>query len=204
MIAQRFRGYLPVVVDVETGGFNSQTDALLEIAATLLNFDEKRQLVPIKTIHHHVEAFEGSNIEHAALEVNGIDPYNPLRNALSEKAALQNIFTEIRHLMKNTGCKRAVLVGHNAQFDLNFVNAACERNELKRNPFHPFTTLDTATLSALAYGHTVLRQACYLANIDFDDKEAHGALYDTEKTAELFCKIVNRWQSFGGWPLSRN
>ena len=40
LFAQRFRGYFPVVIDVETAGFNAQTDALLEIAATTLSLDE--------------------------------------------------------------------------------------------------------------------------------------------------------------------
>ena len=39
-IAQRFRGFLPVVVDVETGGFNEQTDALLQIAAVIVDRDD--------------------------------------------------------------------------------------------------------------------------------------------------------------------
>jgi ribonuclease T len=45
-MARRFRGFLPVVVDVETGGFNSRTDALLEIAAVLIDMDDDGQLYP--------------------------------------------------------------------------------------------------------------------------------------------------------------
>jgi len=41
LLAQRFRGYYPVVIDVETAGFNAKTDALLEIAATLLGMNER-------------------------------------------------------------------------------------------------------------------------------------------------------------------
>ena len=37
----RFRGFLPVIVDVETGGFNATTDALLEVAATLIHLDDR-------------------------------------------------------------------------------------------------------------------------------------------------------------------
>jgi len=40
-----------------------------------------------------------------------------------------------------------------------------------------------------------------VAGIDFDNKKAHSAVYDTEKTAELFCMIVNRWKDMGGWDL---
>tara|TARA_B100001063_G_C16729736_1_gene538592 strand:- start:806 stop:1444 length:639 start_codon:yes stop_codon:yes gene_type:complete len=200
-ISKRFRGFLPVVIDVETGGFNSQTDALLEIAAVIIDMKSCGDLYLKETIHCNVEPFRGANMEASALQFTGIDPNSPFRNALSEKMALDKIFTPIRKAIKDTGCTRAVLVGHNATFDHGFVFAAAERTGIKRNPFHPFSSFDTATLSGLAYGQTVLAKACALASIDFDGKAAHSAKYDTEKTAELFCKIVNKWQHLGGWPL---
>jgi ribonuclease T len=199
MIAQRFRGFLPVVIDVETGGFNSQTDAVLEIAATFLRMDDSGQLEPDDTVSYNVEPFEGANLETAALEFTGIDPHNPLRQAQKEVTVMGELMKRIRQQVKANGCTRAVLVGHNAHFDLGFVLAAIERSNIKRNPFHPFSVMDTASLSGLAYGHTVLARACQLADIDFDSSEAHSAAYDAFKTAELFCQIVNRWQQLGGW-----
>ncbi|CUS48602.1 MAG: ribonuclease T Rnt [Idiomarinaceae bacterium HL-53] len=201
LMKARFRGYLPVVIDVETGGFNAQNDALLEIAAVLVDFDKDGKLIPKDTIHAHVVPFEGANIEQAAIEFNGIDPFHPLRGAVSEAEALRDIFKAVRKAQKDAGCQRAVLVGHNATFDHGFMMAAAERAGLKRNPFHPFVTLDTTALSALALGQTVLVKACKAAGIEFDQKEAHSAVYDTERTAELFCWIVNRYQQLGGWPL---
>jgi len=199
--AQRFRGYFPVVVDVETAGFNAQTDALLEIAATTLSLDDEGNFSLDETIHFNVDPFEGANLEKAALEFTGIDPTNPLRGAVSEDEALKTIFKLIRKKMKAAGCQRAIMVAHNAAFDLGFVNAATERCLIKRSPFHPFVSFDTTTLSGLALGQTVLAKACIAANIDFNNSEAHSALYDTEKTAELFCHIVNKWKALGGWPL---
>ncbi len=200
-MAYRFRGFLPVVVDVETGGFNSATDALLEIAATPILMDDDGQVYPDQTHFFRVEPFAGANIEQAALDFTGIKLDHPLRMAVSETHALTEIFKHIRKAVKSAGCKRAVLVGHNAFFDLGFVNAAVARTDIKRNPFHPFSCFDTATLAGLAYGQTVLAKACSAADIDFDGREAHSARYDTEKTAELFCAIVNRWRDMGGWPL---
>ncbi|WP_372240206.1 ribonuclease T [Pseudomonas sp. gcc21] len=199
-MAYRFRGFLPVVVDVETGGFNAATDALLEIAATTISMDEDGMVYPDHTHFFRVEPFEGANVEPAALEFTGIKLDHPLRMAVSEQHALTEIFKHIRKAVKSAGCKRAVLVGHNAFFDLGFVNAAVERTQIKRNPFHPFSCFDTATLGGLAYGQTVLAKACAAAGIDFDGREAHSARYDTEKTADLFCAIVNRWREMGGWP----
>ena len=193
-IAKRFRGYLPVVVDVETAGFNAQTDALLEIAAVCILMDETGHVYPANPVSAHVQPFEGANLDPKALAFNGIDPDHPFRDAVPEKEALQSVFKPIRQAVKQSECKRAILVGHNAFFDLGFVNAAAERANIKRNPFHPFSTFDTVSLAGLAYGETVLAKAALAADIEWDNNEAHSAVYDTMKTAELFCQIVNQWK----------
>ena len=197
-IAYRFRGYLPVVLDLETGGFNAETDAILEIAANILEMAEDGSMIRGQSIFFNVEPFPGANIEQAALEFTGIDPKNPMRMAIPEKEALTKTFRSIRSEVKRTGCNRAILVAHNASFDQAFINIASERTNLKRNPFHPFSSFDTATLCGLAYGQTVLSRACAAAGIDFNNDQAHSAEYDCDKTAELFCSIVNRWRELGG------
>ena len=202
LLAERFRTYMPVVIDIETGGFNSQSDAILEIAAVILAMDDSGTLVIEQTYFHRIIPFEGSNIEAAALKFTGIDPFHPLRIARTEKEVFQTLFKVVRDAMKINRCKRAILVGHNAHFDHGFINAASARHKLKRNPFHPFSSFDTASLSGLAFGQTVLARACEVAGIDFDDNQAHSARYDAGKTAELFCKIVNKWRDLGGWPVS--
>lgn len=194
-MANRFRGFLPVVVDVETGGFNSKTDALLEVAAVLVDFGDGGVLTRGQTIRYHVKPFEGANMEPASLAVNGIDPHHPLRPAIDERDALQRLFREIRKAVRDNGCSRAVLVGHNAAFDLGFINEAIERTAIKRNPFHPFSCFDTATLCGVAFGQTVLSRAVAAAGFEWDEKSAHSAAYDAEITADLFCEIVNRFQS---------
>jgi len=197
-IAYRFRGYLPVVLDLETGGFNARTDAILEIAAVILEMADDGSLIKGESIFFNVEPFPGANIEQSALEFTGIDPDNPLRMAVTEKAALTRTFKSIRSEVKRTGCNRAILVAHNAAFDHTFINIASERGNLKRNPFHPFSSFDTATLCGLAYGQTVLSRACAAAGIEFSNEAAHSAEYDCDKTADLFCTIVNRWRELGG------
>lgn len=191
LASKRFRGFLPVVIDVETGGFFSKTDALLEIAAVVVEIDATGRLRRGATHSYHVKPFAGARLDPASLEVNGIDPWHPLRPALDEADALQRIFREIRTAIRAHGCRRAILVGHNAAFDLGFLNAAVERSGIKRNPFHPFSCLDTATLAGAALGQTVLARAAQLAGIDFDTREAHSAGYDAERTADLFCQLCN-------------
>jgi ribonuclease T len=190
-MAARFRGFLPVVIDCECGGFNPNTDALLEIAAVLVEIQHDGTLRPGESWRYHVQAFPGANVEAASLAVNGIDPYHPLRPAIPEKEALDRLFKEIRRAMKDNDCTRAILVGHNAYFDLNFLNAAIARTKIKRSPFHPFSSFDTAALAGVAYGQTVLARALQAAGIAWDSSEAHSAAYDALKTAELFCKVCN-------------
>ncbi len=190
-LSTRFRGFLPVVVDVETGGFNEATDALLQIAAVLIDVDASGRLYCAETVACHVNPFAGANLDPKSMEINGIDIDHPFRLALDEHEALPKIFKPIRSEIKRHGCNKAILVGHNAHFDLKFVNAAAARAGIKRNPFHPFSTLDTVSLAALAYGQTVLARAVRSAGLEWDSREAHSAIYDAEMTAALFCKIVN-------------
>ena len=195
-LSERFRKFMPVVVDVETAGFNAQTDALLEIACIPILLDETGHFYPGEAVNSHIEPFEGANLEPRALAFTGIDPSNPMRKAIAEeeKVAMRRIFKALKEVRREHECRQCVLVGHNAHFDLAFLNAAIERtNSKNHSPFHAFSVFDTVTLSALAFGQTVLARACKAAGLEFDGNDAHSALYDTQKTAELFCHILNNY-----------
>ena len=202
-MAKRFRGFLPVVIDVETGGFDCQKNALLEVAAVILEMNSQGKLQIKESLSKNIDPFPGATIEDSALEFTGIDIYDPERMPEEEGQELREIFQPIRREVSITGCTRAIMVAHNAHFDLGFVNAAVNRTNIKRNPFHPFSCFDTSGLAGLAFGQTVLAKACEAAQIEFNNRDAHSALYDTIKTAELFCTIVNRWKELGGWPLTK-
>ena len=202
-IVDRFRGFLPVVVDVETGGFNASTDALLEIAAVMIEMTPMGELRAGPTHRHHVQPFHGSRMDPASLAVNQIDPHHPLRPAIPEREALTQLFREVRRAVRDAGCTRAVLVGHNASFDLGFLNAAAARSDMKRNPFHPFSSFDTATLGGVAFGQTVLARAVVAAGLDWDPAGAHSAIYDAERTAALFCIVCNRFRGLYEEALER-
>jgi ribonuclease T len=193
-IAGRFRGFLPVVVDVETAGFDPQRHALLEIAAVVLRMTPAGTLEPAAPLACHVLPFLGSEIDPKALAFNGIDPDHPFRDAVPEQEALARILVPIRRAVKAAGCNRAILVGHNAHFDLGFLKAAVERTGFKRNPFHAFSVFDTVTLGGLAFGQTVLAKAALAAGLGWQHSEAHSAIYDAQQTARLFCAVVNRWR----------
>lgn len=194
-MGRRFRGFLPVVIDVETGGFDASTDALLQIGAVILHMDSKGELYRDRSLSYQLEPFDGARLDPRSLAVNGIDPYHPLRLAVPERQGLEDLFKQVRSEVKANRCNRAILVGHNAAFDLAFLNSAVARNDVKRNPFHGFSCLDTVSFAAMAYGQTVLARAVQAANLSWDSSEAHSALYDAEKTAELFCTVINRWQA---------
>ncbi|HEV8693004.1 MAG TPA: ribonuclease T [Lysobacter sp.] len=192
-LASRFRGFLPVVVDVETGGFDWNRHALLEIAVAPIDLDENGQLIVGTLTSSHVVPATGTEIDPKSLEVTGIILDHPFRDAKPERVALDLVFAPVREAMRKHGCQRAILVGHNAHFDLNFLNAAITRCNHKRSPFHPFSVFDTVTLAGVAYGQTVLSRAVQAAGLEWNSAEAHSAVYDTERTAQLFCKIVNAW-----------
>ena len=204
-IAQRFRGFLPVVVDVETSGLDCQRHAILEIAAAIIDYDEHNRLTIHKLYNEHLLPFPGAELDPEAMKLTGIsDPEHPLRFAKSERAGLQDFLKPIKQQIQQSGCSKAILVGHNAVFDLSFLQAACARAQIKHSGFHKFSILDTVSLGALACGHTVLATACQRAGISFDNNQAHSALYDTEVTAKLFCSIFNRWSDLGGPELFRD
>ena len=196
MIKERFRKYLPVVVDLETGGFDPKTNAILEIAATLIVKNEGTQLLDVgKTYRYHIEPYEGLVVEQESLDFTKINLNHPLRNAIAEKDALEELFKIINTERTANGCSRAILIGHNAHFDNSFLTEAVSRNNIKKSPFHPFSVLDTVTLGALHTKQTVLARICDVLNIDYDPKEAHSAAYDSDITAKVFCKIVNEFDS---------
>lgn len=197
-IADRFRGFLPVVADVETGGFDAHNDALLEIAVVLLDQEEGGAWCRRETIAHHVTPFDGANLEEAALQFNKIDPFHPFRFAISEAEALTAVFDAVRADINRHCCSRAILVGHNPSFDLAFIKAATKRTKVKKFPFHSFSTLDTASIAGVAFGQTVLARAVRAAGLSWDAERAHSAIYDAERTADLFCIIVNRWDALTG------
>ncbi len=192
-MSTRFRGYLPVVVDVETGGFDWNKHALLEIAAIPIDLDDNGRFILGETTSAHLEPAPGTQIDPKSLEVTGIILDHPFRLAKPEKEALDHVFAGVRAAVRKHGCQRAILVGHNAHFDLNFLNAAVARVQHKRNPFHPFSVFDTVTLAGVAYGQTVLARAVQAAGFEWNSDEAHSAVYDTERTAEVFCAIANQW-----------
>ena len=192
-MSARFRGYLPVVVDVETGGFDWNRHALLEIAAVPIELDEAGRFVPGTVACTHLDPAPGTEIDPKSLEVTGIVLDHPFRMAKPEKDALDHVFAAVRAAVRRHNCQRAILVGHNAHFDLNFLNAAVARVQHKRNPFHPFSVFDTVSLGGVAYGQTVLARALQAAGLEWNQNEAHSAVYDAERTADLFCRIANAW-----------
>lgn len=192
-MAERFRGYLPVVVDVETGGFDWNRHALLELAAIPIELDDDGRYIPGEAASAHLVPAPGTQIDPKSLEITGIILDHPFRLAKPEKEALDHVFAAVRAAVRKHGCQRAILVGHNAHFDLNFLNAAVARVQHKRNPFHPFSVFDTVTLAGVAYGQTVLARAVQAAGLTWNSDEAHSAVYDAERTAQVFCKIANAW-----------
>ncbi len=200
-LAERFRGFYPVIVDVETAGFRPETDALIEVAACTVKFTDSGDLVRDESYHANILPFPGANLEKSNLDFLGVDPYDPERNAVSEESFLRPLFKTLSKKARAAGCTRCILVGQNGSFDHGFIMAAAERLNAKRCPFHPFSVIDLATLSMVLIGQSVLRVAVETSGLEFDGKRAHGAEYDAEIETDLFCRLINRYRDLGGWPL---
>ena len=192
MLKERFRKFLPVVVDLETGGFDSKKNAILEIAIQLIDEEDSR-LVLGEPHRFHIEPFENLIVDKNALEFLKLDLNHPLRVAVEERFALQETFKIINKQKNKYECSRAILVGHNAFFDHSFLLEACLRNNIKKSPFHPFSLIDTVSLGVLATKQTVLARICNELDISYDNEEAHSAAYDAMVTAQVFCKIINNF-----------
>lgn len=191
LLNQRFRKYLPVVVDLETGGFDPINNAILEIAVTLIGQNDKYELVVLDTHRYHIDPYKDLIVEQESLDFTKIKLDHPLRKAVSEKEALTELFKIINKAKSEYSCSRAILVGHNAHFDLAFIKESIKRNNIKKSPFHPFSVLDTVSLGAMHTQQTVLARVCESLNINYDSNEAHSAAYDAEITAKVFCNIIN-------------
>ncbi|QJC34422.1 ribonuclease T [Enterobacteriaceae endosymbiont of Donacia crassipes] len=201
LLSFRFRGFYPVVVDIETSGFDPKYNAILEISLITLKMDNG-WLKKNETLHFHVLPFKGSRISSDALAFNGINIHTSLRGAITEIEVLKIIFKKITKDLKKNKCKKAVIVAHNASFDHSFIMEAIKRNKMEiNNPFHSFVIFDTTSMCGLILGQTVLAKSCHEIGISFDSNQAHSALYDANRTAKLFCKLVNNWKIKGRWSL---
>jgi len=195
MLKDRFRKFLPVIVDLETGGFDSKKNAILEIAIQLID-EEDSKLILGDSYRYHINPFEGLKVDKESLEFLRLDLNHPLRSAVEEEYALKESFKIINKHKSKYECSRAILVGHNAFFDHSFLKEACNRNNIKKSPFHPFSLIDTVSLGVLATQQTVLARVCKELDISYINEEAHSAAYDAEVTAQVFCKIINDYDSF--------
>ncbi len=105
LMSRRFRGFLPVVIDVETGGFNSRTDALLEIAAVFIDIDASGTLS--RGCHPQLPcaAVSGCATGPGLAERHRHRSLSSVAAALPEREAIQRIFREVRHQLKAYDCR---------------------------------------------------------------------------------------------------
>jgi ribonuclease T len=192
-IDSRFRGFLPVVVDLETGGLDATQSAILELAYSIPERapDGRWRAGPVRDFQ--IAPFSGAVISDASLKLTGINLDDPRRAPQSEAKVFATLQADIAHALTVTGCKRAILVGHNTHFDLHFLLAMGRRLGVSESPFHPFCVLDTVTLGVLLYGHTVLARCVPAAGLEFVNRDAHSAAYDCLKTSELFVAVLNQY-----------
>ena len=191
LLKNRFRKYLPVVIDLETGGFDPSKNPILEIAMQFIEINNNKFILG-EGIRYHVIPESQLEIDPDSLEFTKIHLNHPLRQAIAAEEAIKNICKLVNKQRSKEECSRAILVGHNAHFDLSFLQANIERYDIKNSPFHPFSVIDTVSLGAAFTGQTVLARIAKELSIDYDNDLAHSAAYDAEITAKVFCDLLNK------------
>ena len=90
-LSERFRGYLPVVLDLETGGFDHQVNPILELACCFVQMQDDRLSIKGQE-SWNVQPVDGMVVEPASLKVTGIDLDDPHRDAMDEASVLKDFF----------------------------------------------------------------------------------------------------------------
>ena len=184
----RFRGFMPVVIDVECGGFIPYR-CTVGNCRSVVGDSGDGSLAAWGNWRYHVQPFPAPT-SNGVTRCDGLSILFTRYAQRFQRRSAHAIVQEISQAMKDNDCTRAILVGHNACFDLNFLNAAVARTEIKRNPFHPFSSFDTATLAGVAFGQTGYRSRFKRPESLGIRTNAFGA-YDAQQTADCFARSAN-------------
>ncbi len=164
-----------IVLDTETTGLDAAGgDRIVEIGCVeLLNH------IPTgRTYHTYVNPERPMPYE--AQEVHGLS-----EAFLADKPVFSSI---VEDFFAFTG--DAVLVIHNAPFDLGFLNAECKRAD--RPPIHGGRTVDTLALARQKFpgSSNSLDALCRRLEIDASARARHSALVDARLLAQVYLELM--------------
>jgi DNA polymerase III epsilon subunit family exonuclease len=165
-----------IVLDVETTGLDPKAgDDVIEIAAQKIHGrDVVGEFVTLVKTDRPIPA--------EATKVHGITQDDINREGKDVNAV-------IPELVEFIGA--SVIVGHNVQFDLGFINEHLKRQNLPALTNQYLDTLDIAKRYLILASYRLSNVAAYLK---VPQPSAHRALVDVITTREVFYKLIERAQ----------
>jgi DNA polymerase III subunit epsilon len=169
-----------IIFDTETTGLDNRLDRIIEIGCIELmdHFPTGR------TYHVYINA-DGKTVHPDALAVHGITD-----EFLADKPLFRDICEDL-----NAFFEGAVLIAHNATFDIGFINSEFER--LGMAPIERDRVLDTLVMARRRHpmGPNSLDALCRRYGIDNSHRTKHGALLDAELLAEVYIEMIGGRQT---------
>lgn len=160
-----------VVFDVETTGLSAVYDTIIELAAVKVRGGELKETFERFANPHHP-------LSSTTTELTGIT--DDMVKDAPEVAEVMRDFVEF--------IGDAVLVAHNASFDMGFFYEACKKANIKVNPY---PVIDTLELARFLYPELRNHRLNTLAKkFDIELTQHHRAIYDTEATAHLLNQLL--------------
>ena len=171
-----------VVFDLETTGFSNKNDKITEIGAVKIeNFkvvDRFSQLInPQKDISYKVQ------------ELTGIT-----NDLIKDKPTIEEVLPKFIEFIGDS-----VMVAHNADFDMGFMQQKCREQNIEFKN----TSVDTLTLARTLLPHMKRFRLNLIAKeLGVPLLNHHRAVDDAEATAHIFIKFLEMIQKRGGEKLS--
>lgn len=169
-----------IVFDTETTGLDSRLDRVIELGGIEL----VNRFPTGRNFHEYINP-EGREVHPEALAVHGIS-----NSDLTGKPVFSEIAERFLEFIDG-----AILVAHNANFDMGFINAELAR--LGRDFIGPDRVVDTLMLARRKHpmGPNSLDALCRRYGIDNSRRDKHGALLDSELLAEVYIELIGGKQA---------
>lgn len=169
-----------IIFDTETTGLDAREDRVIEFGGIEL----VNKFPTGRTFHHYINP-QGRAVHPEALAVHGISD-----DQLVGKPTFRELAGELAAFLDG-----AMLVAHNANFDIGFLNAEFAR--LGMPAVDPGVVIDTLALARRKHpmGPNSLDALCRRYGIDNSHREKHGALLDSELLAEVYVELMGGKQA---------
>ena len=169
-----------IIFDTETTGLDAREDRIIEFGG----IEIVNKFPTGRTFHKYINA-QGRPVNPEAQAVHGISDAD-----LVGKPTFDQIAPELAEFLDG-----AMLVAHNANFDIGFLNA--EFSRLGLPPIDPGRVIDTLAIARRKHpmGPNSLDALCRRYGIDNSHRTKHGALLDSELLAEVYTELMGGKQA---------